>query len=244
MNWLTRLALRLYPGWWRRRYGLELEALVEDSARTWRDAADVGKGALVMHFSDLRSPLILVLACALLGAGTGAIVVAAAPPRIASVFTIGIESSALSPESRLLELAARAWSDGNLERLVEQFGPYRGPDGRGQAPDALRQFRQDISVTRATPSTMRVSFSHAGDRTGNLVSDRLAYLMLVEHLRGADASTQGGGTSRAGERFRIVDSPRQVADRPSLLVVTGAGLGVGLLAGVVLATLRRRLGPR
>ena len=45
MNWIARLALQLYPAWWRRRYGTELQAMVEDSGPTWWTVLDIGKEA-------------------------------------------------------------------------------------------------------------------------------------------------------------------------------------------------------
>ena len=46
MSWIARLMMRLYPGWWRQRYGVELQALVEDSSPTWWTVLDVGKEGL------------------------------------------------------------------------------------------------------------------------------------------------------------------------------------------------------
>ena len=38
---LIRFARRLYPASWRRRYGIEFEALLEDTSLDWRDVLDV-----------------------------------------------------------------------------------------------------------------------------------------------------------------------------------------------------------
>lgn len=46
MRRLARAALRLYPRWWRRRYGAELQALVEDLGDRPGMAADLARGAL------------------------------------------------------------------------------------------------------------------------------------------------------------------------------------------------------
>ena len=48
---LIRFASRLYPASWRRRYGAEFEALLEDAGRGWRDVADVLLGALKMQMT-------------------------------------------------------------------------------------------------------------------------------------------------------------------------------------------------
>src|SRR5215470_7905678 len=43
---LVRFAGRLYPASWRHRYGVELEALLEDAGRHWRDVLDALLGAV------------------------------------------------------------------------------------------------------------------------------------------------------------------------------------------------------
>jgi len=48
---MRRFLTGLYPSWWRARYGREFDALLEDTAITWRDVLDVAVGALRMHLS-------------------------------------------------------------------------------------------------------------------------------------------------------------------------------------------------
>jgi hypothetical protein len=69
MKRLLRVGLSLYPRWWRDRYGAEFEALIEDSGLTWRDAADVVRGGVVMRITDRRT---IPLHAALIGATLGA----------------------------------------------------------------------------------------------------------------------------------------------------------------------------
>ena len=54
---LLRAVYRLYPRWWWRRYGNELEALVEDSSTgaAWSTIADLAFGALVVRVRQ-RAP--------------------------------------------------------------------------------------------------------------------------------------------------------------------------------------------
>src|ERR1700704_2772792 len=48
---LIRFAGRLYPASWRRRYGVEFEALIEYASRDWRDVLDVLLGAVKMQLT-------------------------------------------------------------------------------------------------------------------------------------------------------------------------------------------------
>jgi hypothetical protein len=54
-RWI-RLIAWLYPARWRRRYGAEFDALLEDATPTWRNAVDVGWGALEMHMNTWHFP--------------------------------------------------------------------------------------------------------------------------------------------------------------------------------------------
>ena len=48
---LVRWASRLYPRWWRKRYGAELDALLDDVDLRWRDVASVVRGGMVMRLT-------------------------------------------------------------------------------------------------------------------------------------------------------------------------------------------------
>jgi hypothetical protein len=79
-----RIAARWYPVWWRRRYGSEFDALLDDMTPRWRDVGDVWAGAVTMQIKTLGIPVAL----ALVGATTGAVVAMRAPQLYASSATI------------------------------------------------------------------------------------------------------------------------------------------------------------
>ena len=66
MNKWVRLAAKLYPRGWRRRYGAEFDALLDDTRCGWRDVADVFRGAMMMQISmwNYRN---MTVACGLAG---------------------------------------------------------------------------------------------------------------------------------------------------------------------------------
>ena len=53
MKPLLRLALQLYPPWWRRRYATEFEALLDDINPGWRTLLNVINGAITMHIRTI-----------------------------------------------------------------------------------------------------------------------------------------------------------------------------------------------
>lgn len=85
MRRLVRLAARLYPSWWRRRYAAEFEALLEDVNPGWRELADILIGALEMQ---LRTLATIPAVCALAGAIAGGFAAMLVPEVYAASATI------------------------------------------------------------------------------------------------------------------------------------------------------------
>jgi len=52
MKTLVRWAARLYPAAWRARYGVEMEALLEDAGSGGGDLWDIVRGALNMQMTN------------------------------------------------------------------------------------------------------------------------------------------------------------------------------------------------
>lgn len=97
MKRLLRLAARLYPPWWRRRYAREFEAFLEDVEPGWGGLGDVMRGALVMQVRTLGAIPVL---CTLAGAIIGGAVAVRAPVVYASSATIRLTSrDAVQPAS-------------------------------------------------------------------------------------------------------------------------------------------------
>jgi hypothetical protein len=51
MNRLARSLIRLYPAAWRKRYGAEFEALLEEAPQGWSAVFDLFTGAIRMQLS-------------------------------------------------------------------------------------------------------------------------------------------------------------------------------------------------
>ena len=97
MNWTLRLALRLYPRWWQRRYGRELETLVGDLGSGWAGVFDIARGAFIMQIREFRT---IPLLAALVGASIGTLVYLRSPALYASTSTIRLPSgSGADPSS-------------------------------------------------------------------------------------------------------------------------------------------------
>jgi hypothetical protein len=128
MRSLLRIVACLYPPAWRKRYGRELEALIEDARPGLGGAFDLLKGALVMQLKSF-SPLTAVVVCALGGLG---LTFYLTPVRWSSTAVVTMSKDLANPvnavQSRL--------NDGALDEIVGDHGLFPGAGDR-----------RDITVT-------------------------------------------------------------------------------------------------
>ena len=61
MSQLPHLVSRLYPLWWRKRYGDEFNALLDEARPGIGGVLDILKGALAMQFSNPGNPLRILI---------------------------------------------------------------------------------------------------------------------------------------------------------------------------------------
>jgi hypothetical protein len=249
MNRITRLVLRLYPAWWRTRYGAELEALIEDTGANWWTVLDLSKEGVTMRlvtWLGFFNPRRSIIACGLLGMITAAAVFVTTPPRYAFVSTIEIQSSDQVGQAAPITVASQAFSDTHVESLVKRFALY--PDSRS-GRDAIRRFREHVSLTRMEPTStvhlvqirdgvtvpfrdggaLQVGFSDRDQRKAQQVAAALATLIIDENLHQAPDAL-----------YRVTGLPLpQEPDGASAMAAARAGLSAALLAGIALAVLRR-----
>ena len=92
MRTLARWVARLYPEAWRLRYGVELEALLEDVGPGAGDLWDLARGALFMQMTNV-SFWKIVAGCAVAGTLAAGIVASTLPDRYVSTAVIRIRRS-------------------------------------------------------------------------------------------------------------------------------------------------------
>jgi hypothetical protein len=115
MRRLLHWAVRLYPARWRRRYGQELEALLEDAGPQWRDFWDVTRGAIEMQIKTGR--LLTLAAFGLAGAIAGAVVAHQFENRYVSTTILQLKT----PAGQNLDAAAMAsWLDRARQQVLSR----------------------------------------------------------------------------------------------------------------------------
>ena len=106
-----------------------------------------------------------------------------------------------SPGGRLEHIRQDVLSPTRLESLISEFGLYKVELERAALSDVARQMRRDITVTLLTSDPQRsevaglsISFEAADPMLAMRVTQRLAKMMLEEHLREKETQSEGTAT--------------------------------------------------
>ena len=236
MRFLLRLAVKLYPPAWRARYGVEFQALLDETQLGWRDIVDVLSGGLQMRLRYLR-PSLAVAALGIVGAiGAGGIAFATAS-RFASTGTMTVRPAASSTASRAARLedlmpglASAAFSRDVLMGIIQQHHLYSS--ARSSTEDLVNRMRGDIRIQLISRSVVQVSFASTQARQAQPVANELMSQLVRANLEAG-----------RGSIVQVIDPPDEprVFVSPRRVAVAGfGGLGGGALIGVLIGLLRRR----
>ncbi len=203
------LALSLYPAWWRRRYGAEVAAILEQSPATVRDTFDLFRGAFDAwirqrppegwhgRFGDEAREVVMLAqqeARALRHnyVGTEHILLGllAAPDSVAArtLTTFGVSPQGV--RARVLQIVGQGFASPDLNH--------------GYAPSSADLHMRSMCLTPRTKRTFERS-CHAADRLGDRHVDS-AHLLL-----GLLGEQQGIGAMIVAEFVETVRVPDQLA---------------------------------
>jgi hypothetical protein len=188
---------RLYPASWRRRYGDEFEALLEDSDATWRGVLDVLRGALMMHMNT-RSSIKTVVLATLVGLLFGT--------AISFLIPVGYSSAAA--------FLVTVPSGGNAGQRVNRLMQFAFDKDQ-----SVRALRQNIKIERrrSLPASDPQWFP-GGTTTEFSVEIRHVNRPLAEKAARTLASDLVEGNLRLREQDHPAGLPTrlQIVQRPSL----------------------------
>jgi uncharacterized protein involved in exopolysaccharide biosynthesis len=244
MKRILKLMARLYPSDWRKRYGVEYEALIDDSAPRASDSFDVAWGAIKMRLAS-RDLVRVVLPCALAGM-LAAVGVSFARPRVYRSRTlISVDTSdRWSLDRQLAGEARELVTEPILTTIIEKQNLYSTERARMPLGDVVQIMRKNILIWpvqtsdgKAAPAFILEFMdpdAHAAQRVdGDLVSEFTAM-----HLRAAVADPSAVS---AHTTFTVREAPN-LPQKPFLpnRGEFGAGgllggFGAGLILTMVLA---------
>ena len=238
MKTLLRLAARSYPAAWRDRYGVEFQALLDETKPRWRDIVDVLNGGLQMRLRRAHPALLVAVFGIVGGLGAGATAFRTAD-RFASISTMtvrpGRPSTAFETarlEDLMPRLARAAFSRDILTGIIERHHLYRSERAQSSVESVVNQMRGDIGIQLISHSVAQVSFTSADARQAQQVARDLVSELIRANLYERSASV-----------VELIDPPDEPRVSVSLRRVAAAGLdglGGGALIGTLIVLLRRR----
>ncbi|MGA7235149.1 MAG: hypothetical protein WBY44_05705 [Bryobacteraceae bacterium] len=225
-------AARLYPARWRRRYGTEFCALLEESDSGWVAIADVLKGALAMQ---IRSWSIwkFVAACAVIGAAIAGLVSWRAPKVYVSSAVMRFNVDDSVARERLGAMLQEVLSRNTLSTIITASGLY--PADRAQRPieDIIRDMRAHIYVTLVTgihPTAFKISFLGSSPAQANQVTGLLVSQLIDKNFEARAGLMEVLDPPTLPHRPRPPNGPMMMA--------------IGVLLGVVLGLIAFRMAGR
>jgi hypothetical protein len=233
----------LYPPAWRARYGVEFQALLDETQPGWRDIVDVLSGGLQMRLRYLR-PSLAVAALGIVGAIAAGGIAFVTASRFASTGTMNVRpaaSSTASEAARLEDLmpglARVAFRRDVLMGIIQQHHLYSS--ARASTEDLVNRMRDDIRIQLISRSVVQVSFASTEARQAQQVAGELMSQLVRANLEGR----KRGHETAPGSIVQVIDLPDEprVSVRPRRIAVASiGGLGGGALIGVLIGLLRRR----
>lgn len=221
MKRVLRFLIKFYPAWWRRRYGRELEALLEDSGSSWLDVWDLFQGAMQMQMSKLSFGSIMTI-CGLAGLVVAGALAFSIPNRYESTAIFKIQAGD-QPVGWLNEAAWEVLSPNSLLTIIKDQNLYPSEQTRHPLKYLIDDvMRPAIQIRPYGTGLAEVRFSYTDPATARKVTQAVAKNFAVLEIR--DSTSPAQDTVARG---RIVF----------------VGLGIGLAFGLLMALILRRRTP-
>jgi hypothetical protein len=167
MSGRARFVIRLYPAAWRKRYGDEFEALLEDRPPTLSSLFDLIKGATKMHFSVPTFPK-LALLLSVTGLLTGLGISYLVTPRYISEATMTLMQTPGSAPADLrpilAEMQLEILSRTSLFSVItdQRLDLYRNERAREPIEDVIAIMRRDLEIGPTGPgSAFHIRFAYS-----------------------------------------------------------------------------------
>jgi hypothetical protein len=247
MKRTMRFLVWLYPSSWRKRYGAEFEALLEDAAPSPRGTFDVFWGALKMQMTTWSFGRI-TLACSVAGILVEATIFFALPAHYVSQTVLELtqaDGSTSADESarRLLNNVERnALSREFLTSVIFEYKLYPRERARMPLDDVIDKMKRNITL-KATPLaspgnrdmlTFVIQFDYSDVRVAQQVNEELIARFL-------ESNVKIGQQLNSNWIFRVLDPPSLQLSSAALnrAQFAAVALFAGLLVGVALAIVLR-----
>jgi uncharacterized protein involved in exopolysaccharide biosynthesis len=214
---LNRLAFRLYPAAWRKRYGAEFNALLNDVNPRWWDVLDILRGALQMQLTTWGTWKIAA-AFGLFGMLAGGAASFIPPHSYTSTTVLRFLPPKGNDRVAGRLLVQDALSRQSLTGIIHAERLYQSERMKEPLENTVERMRQDIRVAAAKTNTFGISFTYPDPVKAQLTARALANKIM---------------SNATAVRLEVLDPPSMPVTPagPNRLAVIGLGLGSGILTG-------------
>jgi hypothetical protein len=247
MKPIIKFLVRLYPSAWRKRYGAELDALLEDATPSVRDAFDVLWGALKMQMTTWdfgRITFAGSVAGVLMAVAASFVIPVHYQSEVTLILTPDDASTPAGGSAQYLtdNLTQNVLSRKSLTAIIQARNLYRGQRNRMPLDGVIEKMRKNITVALLPVTSPQsrdvftvVKFDYPDSDVAQQVNTDLALHFI-----------QGGLNSHLNSSwlFRVLEPPslplKPVGLNRTQLVTLG--LFTGLFVGLCLATVLKSFG--
>ena len=247
---LTKFASKLYPRWWRERYGDEFAALLDDARPGLGGTLDVLKGALTMQLSTFSAKRTLLIG-AVAGLAIGLAVTFFLTPQYSSAAVVSIASRNPSASNRdtvdaINELSQSVLSRPALLGLIRNLNLYVSERNKMPSEEVLEMMKRNIRIS-ASPAVIggrsvpafELSFSYSDRVAAQKVVNALVSGFIDANVRSRTPEDPTGVTLEVKE-VATSGNPIPPARGPFALAGMAAGLLLSGLAALILHFRRKR----
>ncbi|HEV8147279.1 MAG TPA: hypothetical protein VGP79_12895 [Bryobacteraceae bacterium] len=231
MKPVIRFLARLYPAAWRRRYGAEFDALLEDDPASWRSLMNVLLGAFKMQLTNWNFVKI-VIATAVFGTLTAAIGSFAIPKSYRSTATVRISSSG---DGQILYHSLRAVQQQALSRnsltpIILSLSLYPAERSRVPMENVIERMRKSIMVKPINSQAFTIQFDYTDPLKAQQAAEEITRALLTQ------------STAIRGSSLEVLNSPTLPSSptTQNRLNLAAWGLAAGTAVGAMLGLLRFR----
>jgi hypothetical protein len=252
MRRLLKFLAQLYPTDWRKRYGVEYEALLEQSTPRARDAFDVLCSAVNMHLTgwDLRR---IVFPCAIAGALLATAISFAVPARYVSETVISVTTGPadssdgpIAPDANvtLRNLMDESLTDASLAAIIQKLDLYPRENLDMSQEDVIHRMRRGIDLrplARGSGQTaFALRFSDPDPHVAQRVDTELVSVTMASFFHLHPTTTPSPPNTH--EVFRVQHAPNLplVPSSPKRGIFGAGGLFAGIAGGLIIAAITRR----
>jgi hypothetical protein len=235
MRTLVRWAARLYPAAWRKRYGVEMDALLEDAGAGGGDLWDIVRGALFMQMTSLSFWKILA-GCTLAGVLAAGVWSATLPKRYGSTAVMRIGGGPASLD-HLQAVQQATLSRASLAEIILRPNLNLYPDERKKVAleDVIQEMRnrdlriQSMPANKPGELTFAVSFNNENPAAAQATVRAIVTALTEQNVQFSRQEGSGAANMEVLDPASLPSRP----EGPNRMRVMGSGLGAGLMLGLV-----------